>query len=842
MLVEQAEREAFLHFVKLNTALWSIEDSVLTIAADRVVLVDLLSHDVHQLIRSLYVGKILQRQFGCKMVGLIGNLLFSRTLGLRYNKQDAVLLARSFGVDDFLDLEEDELAGVPAGGFSAADTAAAIAQLQACPDSALSARLLSWRTQDGCRIGESIYETSLRIARNPFLTNIRETVYQVIAEAHRIHNLVSSACDARTIQAFTSGHMSYTQWGMTADVVLRKGGNAVWFDSTGNFSAYLLTRPPAGDETLDSQIRRIDKALFEQEFEEEHRLDPQFVAKVRKLFSSDFFLRPFWFEPAKSPPAALTPVLRTLALQKLGWPGDPRPVVCVFFHCLSDLPRDDEQIYLDYYDWIVETLKIAIRDTTKNWIFKTHPSNRGTYDVTNVTEQLKETYKGYPNIYFLEDELQKMELYSVCDLAVTVRGSISYEMSLFGKPALLAGRSVLSDLGFCHVADTAEQYEELLTTRFDTLKMTDEMQQRANFYLIYDKIICRLESTFMPYWTYQLTGNSSIWNALSERILYNISDLDPVASAIRKMFDGGPPRTLNPRFRELAAATPAAALKDISAKPEQTADVATLAVGDIVSFGVDGRGAPILLSKSTQVDGNGSWFSAERSAALGFFLSTEGTCQEACPLSIGLHLFIPTVGSRIDVSINGVLHPDQNTRGSGAGVHVVEFDPAQMEGNVYVVDIVVRDSEGRWLPFRLDGVQIAPAPTLRRYPEMRPFFGFRVEKDGDREFAWMPREVDFNLAPSLNGGTMRIAGYVPLSLHRQHGRIDKVQIEARMNGNLQKTIEASADTGFEMIIALDSAAAGDDGSIVVQLRANSAFRPAGEHRELSFIISEIEAS
>ena len=63
-----------------------------------------------------------------------------------------------------------------------------------------------------------------------------------------------------------------------------------------------------------------------------------------------------------------------------------------------------------------------------------------------------------PNTLFeVEDELEKIEISAICDLAVTVRGSIAYEMAMFGKPVLLAGRSVSSDLGFTHVAHSVAE-------------------------------------------------------------------------------------------------------------------------------------------------------------------------------------------------------------------------------------------------------------------------------------------------------------------------------------------------------------------------------------------------
>ncbi|WP_445492858.1 hypothetical protein [Rhodopseudomonas sp. RCAM05734] len=838
------ERDAFLNFIKLNTALWSIEDSVLpAIDTKRIVLVDLLSHDLQiYATRAILIAKMLQKQHGFKLVGLIGNLVFSRDLEFNYQKEDAIRLAESFGITEFFDLEDPAsiFAHGLSGQFTEDDTSAAVRAIHDSADEDLADAVLRQRTADGCRIGEYIFETAIRVARNPFLTDVRPQLEAITREAHHIHNIVRAACKSQQVEAFISGHLSYTQWGMTADIILRGGGKAIWFDTTGNFSAYLLTRPPAGEETLDSQIRQIDKVLFESEFQNRGDLDPQFAAKVRLLFSSDYFLRPFWFEPAKSPPAALAPVLRKIALQKLGWPNDPRPVVCVFFHCLSDLPRDDEQIYLDYYVWIVETLKIAVRDTSKNWIFKTHPSNRGVYDVTNATERLKEEHQGHQNIFFLENELQKMELYSVCDLAVTVRGSISYEMSVFGKPSLLAGRSVLSDLGFCHVANTAEEYEELLTKKFATLTLSKEMQERANFFLIYDKIICRLESTFMPYWTYQITGNNSIWNALSERILYNVSDLDPVASAILAMFNGGPPRTINTAYRQLmdTKASRRAPTADLAA--QDPFSVARIDTGETVSFGLEGRGALALLSKPARLDKYGSRFAAGQSASIGFVLSQAAGQTNLAGLALGLHLFTAYATGQVYVSVNGERCATIPLRGSGSRVEIIEIGTVLTANpGACIIDVFVMLPSGAMVPFRVDAMQIAPLSELRRYPTHQPFFGFVTEKDGEREFAWMPQTVALTMPPDIGGKQLRLAGYLPYAMHRDKNQISYFTVDVLVNGQRIDTIRASADRVFELSVDLDDSSPGDDGTVRVDLRANSVLPAENDGRQLSFIVTEM---
>ena len=705
MHIRPEESDAFLHYIKLNSALWAIEDAALgSPSGAGIVIVDLLSHDLHQSIRSLFIGKILQRHFRCVIVGLVGNLLFSRDLEFEYSKDEAMRLGRSYGINEFLDFEEARPVGSRVDGFlSADDTETAVAELRAAEDDALTDVVLGWRSPTGNKIGEHIYETTLRITRNPFLIDVRGKLEEVTREAHRLHNVIVDFGKRRRIEAFVSGHVSYTQWGMTADLVLRSGGRCIWFDCTGNFSAYLLDRPPAETENLSGMVRKIDSDLFEREFNDRQRLDPRFVRKVEALFSSDYFLRPFWWEPTKSPPVALVPALRKTALAKLGWTSRQQPVICIFIHCLSDLPRDDEQIYLDYYVWVVETLQIAARNTSRLWIFKTHPANRGTYDVTNATERLKAEFAHFPHIFFVEDELEKVEVFALTDLAVTVRGSIAYEMSTFGKPALLAGRSVLSDLGFCHVARSEAEYERLLTTDPTELALTPEMRERAIFYLMYDKVACRIESKFLPYWTYRLSGDSNIWYALCERILYNISDMDPVIPALEGLLQGKTARTINPGYRELPPAPVGVALPT-------AAEDAPLAAGAVLDFGLDRNGVPRLLTQATRIDQQGSWFAAGQDAFVGLVLGEPGS-ESRMPASLLFRVSNAEVDDSLMISANGVPLRQIPIRVDGTSV---DFDAlglvAPLDGNALALRFWVADAAGARRAFRLDAITLVAAP------------------------------------------------------------------------------------------------------------------------------------
>jgi hypothetical protein len=844
-----------LHFCELNTALWVIEGSTQSkVAADHVALIDLLSHDFQHTLHALYVGRVLRQHTNCKLVGVVGTLRFSTDLCLVYNKENAIRLAQSYGVTDFLDLESAD-AAMPSGPvqlFSRADTSSAIESIRGCPDQSLSDLVLGWRAPNGSRIGEYIYETVLRIARDPFLENSRSKIEEVIIEAHQIYNAIAGLRSSVNIDAYASGHMCYTQWGLVADMVLREGGKAIYCDCIGNFSAYLLTRPPKQGETLDGLVRQINNELFEREFRDQQRPDPRFVSKIQKLFSSDYFLRPFWWEPTKAPSVEFIPALSKIARAKLGW-RDERPIVCVFMHCLSDVPRNDEQIYRDYYQWVLETLKIAERDNSKYWIFKTHPANRGGYDVTNTTEDLKQRFKSCEHIFFLDDELDKIEIFAICDLTVTVRGSIAYEMALFGKPVLLAGRSASSDMGFTHVAHTAAEYENLLTTDFSTLTFSHEMQERVNFYLIYDKIIYRIESTFVPYWTYTLTGSAVIWDQLSERILYNISDLDPAASAIKAMLDGGSHRTLNVRYRQLPASPASTPELPMPEGP------VTLTRGNPLSFGRDGNGRKAVLSKSARAEDHGVWFDSNRRAFIGFLFDANNA-EGAEGFVVRLKIFGALDNAVLHMSLNGGPRSVLLLHGGGTqdSLTLVNGDSGLKRNALNLLEVWMTTAIGAEVAFRLDEMEVSshigPArgqpdkAAIRDFvsesanrPDMHAMLSgsYPLERTNGKEFIWVRQFAQARLWPLTLSCSLVISGFIPFALHHERHSISTFSLAIAVNGERVALIETSADTGFNETIDLSNIRARSSEAIRIDMHASSVLgASSADARDLSFIVTE----
>jgi hypothetical protein len=616
MDVRSSEAESFDNFVRANSHLWKVQDKFLSGGASEYVLLDLLSQDANHSVRGLYAGKILQREFGWRPLGLIGSLQFCSRLDFSYVTANAVKLAQSYGVGEFLDLTGAESRAGSGEARRLFDAFAAA--VNGAADRDLADLVKAWVTPDGCAIGIYVYDTAIRVTRIPFLAEVRPALLDIAREAFGIHSLVTEFCADNRIAFFTSGHPYYTQWGMVSDIVLRNNGMYMWYDYTGNFGGHLVKGVPPPGVTIDGMMRQRENAQFAEAFERRTPRTRMLADELALLHDEGDFLRPFWWEPGPVPPRDLAPALRLTALRKLGMADEKRPAVCVFLHCYADAPCSDEQIYRDYLEWTEETLRIAIGDPSKIWVFKTHPHNRG-YDISDATDRLRAEARSSAHVVFIDNELSKPEIYALGDLFLTVRGSIALQIALYGKPVLVAGRSPYSDLGFCHRADTREQYETLLTRSFTSLRLTPEMAERARFYLLYDRVMTRIESTILPPWSYQPTGENVSWAELRERIARGMVELDPLAPALVRLVREGAPRTVDPRFSEFGTDRPEA-----SHAPDRLPQYPTRETAGVLKpaaptvFGREGNGRKWLLVPPMRLDEEGAWFSG--AAVVAFFV------------------------------------------------------------------------------------------------------------------------------------------------------------------------------------------------------------------------------
>jgi len=161
-----------------------------------------------------------------------------------------------------------------------------------------------------------------------------------------------------------------------------------------------------------------------------------------------------------------------------------KKTVVVFSHVLWDANLFyGEDIFEDYEDWFVETLKAAVNNPAVNWIIKLHPSNIWKRNRDKVKGELREEVLlrekigRMPKHIFLlypDTPISTFSLFDLADYAVTVRGTVGMEICCFGVPVFTAGTGRYSGLGFTIDSASREDYLDKLSRIQDFPRLSEE--------------------------------------------------------------------------------------------------------------------------------------------------------------------------------------------------------------------------------------------------------------------------------------------------------------------------------------------------------------------------------
>jgi hypothetical protein len=197
---------------------------------------------------------------------------------------------------------------------------------------------------------------------------------------------------------------------------------------------------------------------------------------------------------------------------------DPvKPIAVVFSHVLWDANLFyGDDLFEDYGDWFVQTVKAACANPRVNWLIKIHPANVWKRAYEAVQQEYAELaliarHIGSlpPHVRLLpaDTEISTLSLFQVVDFGVTVRGTTGMELPCFGKPCLTAGTGRYSGLGFTIDSQTSNEYLDRLG-KLDAMAPLSPLEVRRARWHAYVAFILRpwtmrsVSSTF----SYSKTG------------------------------------------------------------------------------------------------------------------------------------------------------------------------------------------------------------------------------------------------------------------------------------------------------------------------------------------------
>jgi hypothetical protein len=296
----------------------------------------------------------------------------------------------------------------------------------------------------------------------------------------RAHKLV----DRNPIKMALGIEVNYSVFGPIVDTYVGRGIDVVQLIQPWKDDALIFKRLTA--RTRRDHPASVDRSTLDRIADSDWT--PEHERQVEQMFADRYGGK--WFLQARNQQNtrefSRMDLIRHLDL-------DPaKPIAVVFSHVLWDANLFyGDDLFEDYGDWFVQTVKAACANPRVNWLIKIHPANVWKRAYEGVQQEFAELaliakYVGPlpPHVRTLlaDTEVSTLSLFQVVDYGVTVRGTTGMEMPCFGKPCLTAGTGRYSGQGFTIDSQTAEEYLHRLATLHQVPSMTQGEIERARWH------------------------------------------------------------------------------------------------------------------------------------------------------------------------------------------------------------------------------------------------------------------------------------------------------------------------------------------------------------------------
>lgn len=193
-----------------------------------------------------------------------------------------------------------------------------------------------------------------------------------------------------------------------------------------------------------------------------------------------------------------------------------------------------KDLFENYENWFVETVKAACLNDRLNWVIKVHPANLVKNKRDGVTGEHSEiaairksigTLPAHVKVLPADTDINTLSLFSFMDCCVTVRGTVGIEAACFGVPVLTAGTGRFDGLGFTLDSHTREEYLGKLTSVEKLERMDDYQTELARRYA-YGVLMCRPADLHMLEMKFQLNDTADL------SVNFKVDSLEKLKSSV----------------------------------------------------------------------------------------------------------------------------------------------------------------------------------------------------------------------------------------------------------------------------------------------------------------------
>ncbi len=430
---------------------------------------------------------------------------------------------RAFGIRNFIYLDDIKL--------DAADIARCKAEAKKFLSQKLDLQTVKKWDFNGSWIGPQIISTLSRLIfkgmpdlQDPRAHKILELLLpRILGQVLKAHKLVDLY---RPLLAIVN-EANYTTFGPLVDICVAHDIDVIQFIQPWRDDALVfrrLTKETRRDHpgaVSEDTMEKLSKQLWDEEKD----------SQLRKIFSDRYNGK--WFLQSRNQKNVKSlskdDLVRELKL------NPNRKTAVVFSHVLWDGNLFyGEDLFKDYGDWFIQTVKAACQNTDLNWIIKLHPANVWKRSYEQVTEEYAEVILIRDEIGDLPDHVKLIpadtsintySLFESIDYGVTVRGTPGMELPCFGVPCVTAGTGRYSGLGFTVDSNSIDEYLGCLSTLHELAPLSEEEKQRAQWHA-YASFMLRpwIMDSFLSKFSFKESGS----HALDHNLVFNVKSITDI--------------------------------------------------------------------------------------------------------------------------------------------------------------------------------------------------------------------------------------------------------------------------------------------------------------------------
>lgn len=355
----------------------------------------------------------------------------------------------------------------------------------------------------GIKVGELAWSSTNRYMKGYIVDQLElrqedEIIYRKYFYAALINSCAASeVIQKRQPAGIVTSHGVYVDYGPPVSIGYSKGVNVMtWASGFADFMHY-FTIPKAASKlelrgiTLLEWQKRVAQPLSE---EENHLLDEFIHNRYFKAMARDISIL--------SSPEDPSVLKKTLGID------NGKPIICLFTHINWDACFDLSTMIFDTANqWVVESINKMIQLPEVNWVIRVHPGEKTDGSLFTTDDVIMRKFQSLPDhikVIWSDSAINSYGIYQLIDGGITIFGTCGVELSLLGKPVVVAGNAHFSGKGFSVDAESRERYFSILEDISCFTSLTEEQillaRQYAYSYFIQRQIPIKVIDSAQGHW------------------------------------------------------------------------------------------------------------------------------------------------------------------------------------------------------------------------------------------------------------------------------------------------------------------------------------------------------